>query len=479
MSGVAGGDRIEAPHVRPTTDNYVSNVLSKFPGFTSADISGSFNYGNKEDFGDIDLIVHIKGDDKKNIKQQLADYFASLPDSTIVPFKSSKYKGRKYYNAGELVSVLFPQSSYSDKTVQIDNIVAITPEESIYKRRFLDYPAEKQGLMIGLIKTIMLEEQPEAVFNRMGINAPPLEENQEYEFNLSGVRLELRIVTLGENYKELNRKSVWQSMSWNDVVRLLQKYDLNAEFEDLVRDVKLSLANPRSKHRIKGMFNSLVTIKSGEVGTAKAERKATTAKLIDKTFSEGLTFINNITESRLFHQRFTIERYDGREVADLAFMQALALYVLLYEDKNYAIQYATKTMAFVNFNKFRISETDMYLTYYLIMSDEEKAKDLINDTNNMLSKVNIDYPLLKKFFYEIKSGDVNSNFIKRFLLKLEGDLKIVNSKFRACRRIVQEWPLATKHQRHLVITTMLHFFRLKSKRLDMMIELEKLSSDDK
>ena len=49
MSGVAGGDRIEAPHVRPTTDNYVSNVLSKFPGFTSADISGSFNYGNKED----------------------------------------------------------------------------------------------------------------------------------------------------------------------------------------------------------------------------------------------------------------------------------------------------------------------------------------------------------------------------------------------------------------------------------------------
>ena len=57
MSGVAGGDRIEAPHVRSTTDNYVSNVLSKFPGFTSADISGSFNYGNREDFGDIDVVT--------------------------------------------------------------------------------------------------------------------------------------------------------------------------------------------------------------------------------------------------------------------------------------------------------------------------------------------------------------------------------------------------------------------------------------
>ena len=125
MSGVAGGDRIEAPHVRPTTDNYVSSVLSKFPGFTSADISGSFNYGNRPDFGDIDLIVHIKGDDKKSIKQQLANYFASLPDSTIVPFKSPKYKGRKYYNAGELVSILLPQSSYSDKTVQIDNLSLI------------------------------------------------------------------------------------------------------------------------------------------------------------------------------------------------------------------------------------------------------------------------------------------------------------------------------------------------------------------
>jgi aspartyl-tRNA(Asn)/glutamyl-tRNA(Gln) amidotransferase subunit C len=32
---------------------------------------------------------------------------------------------------------------------------------------------------------------------------------------------------------------------------------------------------------------------------------------------------------------------------------------------------------------------------------------------------------LKKFFYGIKSGDVNSTFIKRFLLKLEGDLNSI------------------------------------------------------
>ena len=30
----------------------------------------------------------------------------------------------------------------------------------------------------------------------------------------------------------------------------------------------------------------------------------------------------------------------------------------------------------------------MYLTYYLIMSDEEKAKDLINDKNNIRKQAN-------------------------------------------------------------------------------------------
>jgi hypothetical protein len=64
LSGVAGGHRIDRANVKATTDRYVSDVLSGFAPFRSAEISGSYNTTGKNDFGDIDLIVHLDSDDK-------------------------------------------------------------------------------------------------------------------------------------------------------------------------------------------------------------------------------------------------------------------------------------------------------------------------------------------------------------------------------------------------------------------------------
>ena len=122
MSGVAGGDRISNDHVDSTAKSYIDTVLSRFPGFVSADISGGVAAG-KKDHGDIDLIVHIEGNDKRAIKKELQNYLENQSVNKILPFRSEKYKGRRSYNAGELVSVLYPQTD-AGKTAQIDNIVA-------------------------------------------------------------------------------------------------------------------------------------------------------------------------------------------------------------------------------------------------------------------------------------------------------------------------------------------------------------------
>ena len=60
MSGVAGGDRISNEHVNSTAKSYIDSVLSGFPGFVSAEVTGGVAAG-KKDHGDIDLIVHIEG----------------------------------------------------------------------------------------------------------------------------------------------------------------------------------------------------------------------------------------------------------------------------------------------------------------------------------------------------------------------------------------------------------------------------------
>lgn len=281
MSGSAGGNRITRMSVENTVQDYIQKVLSKFPGFKKAKATGSYNAGTKQDFGDIDLIVQIEGTDKKLIKQDLAKYFSTLPDSLIVPFKSDKYKGKKSLSSGELVTILYPIAGMSDQYVQIDNIISVSEEESTFKNTFLDYSAEVQGLLLGLAKVACLEEDPQEIFKRLGIkNIPTLELNQEYEFNLSGVGLTLRVVTL-DNFKEVDRTDVWKSSNWNTVKRLFDNYNIDSDFKTLLKDLSSKLKNERSKNRIKGIFKSMVSIKSGEVGTPKGDNKQVALDAVD------------------------------------------------------------------------------------------------------------------------------------------------------------------------------------------------------
>jgi hypothetical protein len=288
MSGVAGGGRIQKQDVQATFNKYVEEVLSKIPGFKKASLSGSVKAGSKADFGDLDIITWFEGDDKKEVKQRLIDTITKLPNDTIVPFKSEKYTGRRYYNSGELISVLYPIEGKPDEFIQVDNIIALTEEESVFKGSFLDLPAEKQGLIIGLAKVTLLEENPEEVFRRMGIlNLPPLQKGEEYEFNLSSVKLSLRKVKL-ENFKEVAREEIWSTTNWGTIKILFRGFNIDGSFEDLLDDISKRLTNPRSKNRVAGIFKSMVSVKSGEVGTPKGKGKEDALEKVAQTLSEAL-----------------------------------------------------------------------------------------------------------------------------------------------------------------------------------------------
>ena len=286
MSGSAGGNRIPRAAVEKTVQEYIQKILSKFPSFRGAKISGSYNTGTKSDFGDIDLIVHLDSEDKKNIKAELAKYVSSLPDDVIVPFKSEKYNGKKFLNTGEIITILYPITGMPGNFVQIDNIVSISDKEAEFKKEFLDYPAEIQGLLLGLAKVACLEEDPQTIFARMDIkNVPALEPNQEYEFNLSSSGLTLRIVTL-DNFKEIDRTDVWKTSDWSNIKKLFTNYKIDGTFEELLNDISSKLKNIRSKNRVKGIFNSMVSIKSGEVGTPKGDNKQKSLDKVNTTLNE-------------------------------------------------------------------------------------------------------------------------------------------------------------------------------------------------
>ena len=242
---------------------------------------------DKQDFGDIDLVVHIQSDaDKAQVKRDLAQFLQAQPETVIVPFGGEKHAGKRTYNAGELVSVRFHSDSVGD-SAQIDNIIALSPSEAEYKSGFLNYPAPKQGLILGLVKVAAQETDPARLFDMLGIDLDPkLPENQEWEFNISPVELQLRQVTYEPGTtKQVHRDIVWRSRDIGDLQTLLYQYDLDTPFEDLLAQAQRTVQNPRSGPRIVGLFQSMITVKSGEVGTPKAQQKQQALAQIQRSFT--------------------------------------------------------------------------------------------------------------------------------------------------------------------------------------------------
>ena len=286
MSGVAGGNRIKRQNVQDTFNDFTEKVLSKIPGYKVSSLSGSVKAGSKPDFGDLDIIATFEYDDKKVAKQAIIDTVSKMPDSLIMPFQSERYAGKRFYNSGEIISVLYPIKGAPGESIQVDIMVSLSEVEHQFKNSFLDLPAEVQGLILGLVKTSLLEQDPAEVFARLGIkNVPPLEANQEYEFNLSSVNLTLRKVTL-DNFKEVAREEIWKSNNWQDIKNLLKDFDLSQPFEKLLDQVTGSLKNPRSKNRVAGIFRSMVSVKSGEVGTPKGDSKEKALSAVAQTLTE-------------------------------------------------------------------------------------------------------------------------------------------------------------------------------------------------
>ena len=289
MSGVAGADRIKSRQDFDRFVNEYKHIVKKFPGFVSMVPSGSYNSNpDKTSFGDIDLIVQINStDNKAMIKKELVAFFNCMPNSVIVPFGSTKHFGKKTYNSGELVTIRY-HSSILGYSVQIDNIVSTNACETAFKQRFLDFSAEKQGLLLGLVKIAGIENNINDIFKKLNISmVDVLKLNQEYEFNLSSVELQLRKVTyeLG-TFKQISKEVVWNTTNWKYVEALVGQYNLHVSFDELLTQCKAQIKNSRSNARMRGIFGSMITVKSGEVGTEKGAGKLTALSKIKETFKE-------------------------------------------------------------------------------------------------------------------------------------------------------------------------------------------------
>lgn len=291
MSGSIGANRIPTKLVKPTVEDYIDKVLSKFPGYKSCDTTGSYNVimklGQEKQggHGDIDLAVHIEHSDLKKLKREFKSYCEKLPDDVTVPFRDGKRKGDKAQLFGAIVTVGFPIHGETDKYVQIDNILVTTEKDMTFQKSFLDMNAQKQALFQGLVRVLLQHEDKEPIWKHFGFEGlPEPKSDQEYEFVLSTAGLSLRLITLTSERKEDTKKrvEVWRSNDWNDVKWLMKNYDFDGEYEDELKIVAKRITDERSRSRIVGIIRSMIHVGPGEVGTPKGKAKEDGIRLAEE-----------------------------------------------------------------------------------------------------------------------------------------------------------------------------------------------------
>ncbi len=98
-----------------------------------------------------------------------------------------------------------------------------------------------------------------------------------------------------------------------------------------------------------------------------------------------LEFINQeISESRLYRSTGQMRQLTGRNVADLLYLNTLALYMMVQDDvqHSYASNYAKQTSQYGGYSTFRTSATDLYILAYTLTNPKSSKINLKNRMSN-------------------------------------------------------------------------------------------------
>ena len=182
---------------------------------------------------------------------------------------------------------------------------------------------------------------------------------------------------------------------------------------------------------------------------------------------KGLSFMQELSEARLFKTRNQISNEGARSISDHIFVSILSLYIMStdYQFNPVAVKYAARTNMYGAYNRPSPSGTDLYQALYSVQRPElfkGQAKDDL-----LMDKIRVEPQKIKKLLDQIKHNRVNSSTVSSELYRLERNLKIQDPKLRAARRLAQNWEQLNTSQRQLVATQINRYFMMNAMRSDI------------
>jgi hypothetical protein len=177
-----------------------------------------------------------------------------------------------------------------------------------------------------------------------------------------------------------------------------------------------------------------------------------------------LEFIDQeISESRLYRSSGNMRQLTGRDVANLTYLNTIALYMMVQDDvqHGYAANYAKQTSQYGGYTTFRTSATDLYMLCFTIANPKSNKITLKNRVASTSFLQNINFDARKHFMFmkKIANGSDRKNEAVSYFFRLEAQLQITDSKYKQYRRFITDWGNLKYSSRQLVVTKILQTMR--------------------
>ena len=143
-----------------------------------------------------------------------------------------------------------------------------------------------------------------------------------------------------------------------------------------------------------------------------------------------------------------------------------------------ARNYAKQTVAYTNYNRFRMSATDLYNFIYFVTGDQEAMNKLKDPKSAMALRKKTTLPLMavNRYLSRISIGSMSRGNTQMFL-NVESGLNIKNTTYKAIRRTLMDYYGVTTIDRQNTVTKLIHAVRAKLRSSDIIDDLERLVAD--
>jgi hypothetical protein len=188
-----------------------------------------------------------------------------------------------------------------------------------------------------------------------------------------------------------------------------------------------------------------------------------------------------ISESKLFRASGGYNRFNGRDIADLAYANTLAVLLLSMEPESEktARSYAQKTAQFSSYAIFRSHATDLYLQAYVLSFPNNANIKLHNHSSSTKFVQSLQFQGTRHVLMmrRVAQGIARRAEITQFLHRLERQLSISSSKLRLVRQWLVKWHTLGSYDKQRAVTALLQEMRsvARSTQLELYNPLRKLA----